>query len=68
MLLVHDRYLALTRQGEFEKKAGGYFRACNLKNKETVVEGIDKAVDALISLFAMKNAGRTVLKLPSTGD
>src|ERR1022692_3755946 len=53
----------LDRQGEFEKEIGGYFRAGQLKNKETVVEGIDQAVGAFLGLFAGKNVGKMVVKL-----
>ena len=42
---------------------GGYFRAGKLKNKETVVEGIDHAVDAFLGLFTGKNSGKMVVKL-----
>src|ERR1017187_6856431 len=53
----------LDPQGEFEKEVGGYFRAGQLKNKETVVEGIDQAVGAFLGLFAGKNVGKMVVKL-----
>ena len=53
----------LPRQSDFEKEVGGYFRAGKLKNTETVVEGIDHAVDAFIGLFAGKNVGKMVVKL-----
>ena len=59
-LLVRDW---LDRQGEFEKEVGGYFRAGKLKNKETVVDGLDQAVGAFIGLFAGKNVGKMVVKL-----
>ena len=59
-LIVRDW---LDRQDEFEKEVGGYFRAGKLKNKETVVEGIDHAVGAFIGLFAGKNVGKMVVKL-----
>ncbi len=51
----------LDRQGEFEKEVGGYFRAGNLKNKETVVEGIGQAVDAFIGLSEGKNKLRKMV-------
>ena len=53
----------LDRQGEFEKEVGGYFRAGKLKNEETVVKGIDKAVEAFIGLFEGKNVGKMVVDL-----
>jgi len=53
----------LDRQGEFEKEVGGYLRSGKLKNKETVVEGIDHAVGAFIGLFEGKNIGKMVVKL-----
>lgn len=53
----------LDRQSEFEKEVGGYFGAGKLKNKETVVEGIDHAVDAFLGLFAGSNMGKMVVKL-----
>jgi NADPH-dependent curcumin reductase CurA len=53
----------LNRQAEFEKEVGGYFRAGKLKNKETVVEGIDQAVGAFLGLFEGKNRGKMVVKL-----
>jgi NADPH-dependent curcumin reductase CurA len=53
----------LDHQAEFEKVVGGYFRAGRLKNKETVVEGIEQAVGAFIGLFEGKNVGKMVVKL-----
>lgn len=53
----------LKQQGEFEREAGGYFKAGKLKNKETVVTGIDRAVSAFIGLFEGKNIGKMVVKL-----
>jgi NADPH-dependent curcumin reductase CurA len=57
-LIVRDW---LDRQAEFEKEVGGYFKAGKLKNKETVVEGIDKAVGAFIGLFHGQNIGKMVV-------
>ena len=59
-LIVRD---FLDRQREFEKEVGGYFRAGKVKNKETVLEGIDQAVGAFIGLFEGKNVGKMVVKL-----
>ena len=59
-LIVRDW---LDRQGKFENEVGGYFRAGRLKNNETVVEGIDQAVDAFIGLFSGRNMGKMVVKL-----
>jgi len=53
----------LDRQSEFEKEVGGYFRAGKLKNKETVAEGIQQAVDAFIGLFRGNNVGKMIVKL-----
>ena len=53
----------LDHQAEFETEVGGYFRAGKLKNKETVVVGIDKAVDAFLGLFQGHNVGKMVVKL-----
>jgi YVTN family beta-propeller protein len=53
----------LHRQREFEKEVGGHFRAGRLKNKETVVAGIEHAVGAFIGLFQGRNVGKMVVKL-----
>ena len=59
-LLVRDW---LDRQGEFEREVGGYFRAGKLRNKETVVRGIDQAVGAFLGLFTGRNLGKMVVEL-----
>jgi NADPH-dependent curcumin reductase CurA len=53
----------LDRQGEFEAEVGGYLKAGKLRNKETVVKGIDKAADAFIGLFQGQNVGKMVVEL-----
>ena len=53
----------LDHQSEFEQEVGGYFQAGKLKNQETVVTGIDRAVEAFIGLFDGKNVGKMVVKL-----
>jgi NADPH-dependent curcumin reductase CurA len=38
-------------------------QAGKLQSKETVVEGLDQAVDAFIGLFKGENIGKMVVKL-----
>ena len=59
-LIVSD---ALSRQGEFEREVGAYFRAGKLIHRETVVHGIEQAVDAFLGLFAGQNVGKMVVAL-----
>ena len=53
-LLVRDW---LDREDEFEKEVGEYFKAGKLRNKETVVKGIDHG------LFEGTNMGKMVVEL-----
>ena len=53
----------LDHQKEFEKEVGGYLQSGKLKNKETVVEGLDQAEGAFIGLFEGNNVGKMVVKL-----
>jgi len=53
----------LDRRDDFEREVGGYLETGKLINKETVVEGIDKAVGAFIGLFEGKNIGKMVVEL-----
>ena len=59
-LIVRDW---LDRQSEFEKEVGGYLQSGKLKNKETVVVGLDRAEEAFIGLFKGENIGKMVVKL-----
>jgi NADPH-dependent curcumin reductase CurA len=59
-LIVRDW---LDRQVEFEKEVGGFLQSGKLKNKETVVEGLDQAEEAFIGLFKGQNIGKMVVKL-----
>jgi NADPH-dependent curcumin reductase CurA len=60
-MIVSD---SLNRRDEFEKEVGGYLQSGKLKNKETVVEGLDQAESAFIGLFTGNNIGKMVVKLP----
>jgi NADPH-dependent curcumin reductase CurA len=53
----------LSCQSEFEHVVGEYYRTGELKNKETVVVGIDQAVSAFLGLFTGENIGKMVVKL-----
>ena len=53
----------LDQQGEFEKEVGGLFKEGKLKNHETVVKRIDRAVIASIGLLRGKHVGKMVVEL-----
>ncbi len=53
----------LERRGEFATEVGGYYREGKLKNRETIVKGIEQAVGAFIGLFEGKNIGKMVVEL-----
>jgi NADPH-dependent curcumin reductase CurA len=59
-LVVRDH---IDEQSTFEAELGAHLRAGNLKNKETVVNGIEHAVDAFIGLFKGQNIGKMVVRL-----
>jgi NADPH-dependent curcumin reductase CurA len=53
----------LDRQEVFTKEVGSYFQAGKIKNHETVIDGIDKAVDAFLGLFQGQNVGKMIVKM-----
>jgi len=53
----------LGRRAEFEEEVGAYVKAGKVKNKETVVKGIDQAPAAFIGLFQGQNVGKMVVEL-----
>ena len=59
-LLVRDW---LDQQKEFELEVGGYYLTGKVKHKETVVKGLDQAVEAFLGLFHGKNIGKMVVDL-----
>jgi NADPH-dependent curcumin reductase CurA len=52
-----DRYPA------FLAEVGGWLRAGKLIHEETVVEGIERAVEAFMGLFRGDNLGKMVVRL-----
>jgi NADPH-dependent curcumin reductase CurA len=60
-LLVRDW---LDRQADFELEVGGYYLAGRVKSRETVVLGLDRAVEAFLGLFQGKNIGKMIVALP----
>ena len=57
-MIVSD---SMALQGEFEREVGGYFRDGKIKNHETVVHGIERAVEAFLGLFRGDNVGKMVV-------
>ncbi len=53
----------MDRQGEFVKEVGGYYKAGKIRDKETVVQGIENAVGAFRGLFEGDNIGKMVVQL-----
>ena len=53
----------MDRQAEFETEVGAYYKAGKVTHKETVVKGIDRAVDAFLGLFEGRNVGKMVVAL-----
>ena len=53
----------LGQRARFEEEAGAYIKTGKLKNKETVVKGIDQAPAAFMGLFQGQNVGKMVVEL-----
>jgi NADPH-dependent curcumin reductase CurA len=49
--------------GEFQRDMGQWVREGRIKWKETVVEGLENAPGALMSLFKGANVGKMLVKL-----
>jgi NADPH-dependent curcumin reductase CurA len=60
-LMVRDW---LDRQAEFDLDVEGHFLAGRLKHRETVVKGLDHAVEAFLGLFQGQNIGKMTVELP----
>jgi hypothetical protein len=53
----------LHQMGEFQQEVGGYVKAGKVRNEETVVKGIDNAVQAFLGLFHGDNVGKMIVDL-----
>jgi NADPH-dependent curcumin reductase CurA len=51
------------RQGDFLAEVGGWLRDGKLVIRETVVEGLDNAVDAFLGLLKGANTGKMIVRL-----
>ncbi|MFF5260267.1 NADP-dependent oxidoreductase [Actinomadura viridis] len=49
--------------GEYVQRASGWLREGSLRAEETVVEGIDNAVDAFLGLLRGTNVGKMIVRL-----
>lgn len=49
---------------EFVREVGGWLREGKLRYRETVIDGIEKNVDALLGLLRGDNIGKMVVRLP----
>jgi NADPH-dependent curcumin reductase CurA len=58
--IVHDWE---ERRAEFEAEVGAHVRTGRLRARETVVTGIEHAVEACIGLFEGQNVGKMIVKL-----
>jgi NADPH-dependent curcumin reductase len=47
----------------FVNEVGGYLKSGQLKARETIVDGLDKAGDAFIGLLKGENFGKLVVKI-----
>ncbi len=48
---------------EFEQQVGGWLRSGELISKQTVVDGLDNAVDAFLGLLSGANVGKMLVRL-----
>lgn len=59
-LIVGDHF---DRRSEFEEEVGNYFQSGKLRNEETIIMGLDRAVNAFLGLFEGENVGKMIVKL-----
>ena len=53
----------LPRMSEFYRDMGGWIADGQVKNRDTVVDGLDHALDAFLGLFSGQNTGKMLVRL-----
>jgi NADPH-dependent curcumin reductase CurA len=53
----------LPKMSEFYRDMGGWIASGQVKSRDTVVEGLDKTLDAFLGLFSGANTGKMMVKL-----
>jgi NADPH-dependent curcumin reductase CurA len=51
------------QMGEFYRDMGGWIASGQVKSRDTVVEGLEKTVDAFLGLFSGANTGKMLVRL-----
>ena len=58
---IYTDYLG--QLGDFYRDMGGWLAGGQVKSRDTVVEGLDKTLDALLGLFSGANTGKMLVKI-----
>jgi NADPH-dependent curcumin reductase CurA len=58
---IYTDYLG--QLGDFYRDMGGWLASGQVKSRDTVVEGLDKTLDAFLGLFTGANTGKMLVKL-----
>jgi NADPH-dependent curcumin reductase CurA len=53
----------LPKMGDFYRDMGGWMATGQVKSRDTVVEGLDKTLEAFLGLFSGANTGKMLVKL-----
>jgi len=58
---IYTDYLG--KMGDFYREMGGWLASGQVKSRDTVVEGLDKTLDAFLGLFSGANTGKMLVRL-----
>jgi NADPH-dependent curcumin reductase CurA len=58
---IYTDYLG--KMGDFYREMGGWLASGQVKSRDTVVEGLDKTLNAFLGLFSGANTGKMLVKL-----